>query len=325
MEVITFGRGNSCFFIGKQSMEKKTGRNRVLPASEDPVILTVREYTELMQFLLAQLKHKNRDNIKSFLRFKQVLVDGKCITQYNHLLAPGQRVEVTKDRIQREKSYRGISILFEDQHLIVIDKHAGMLSMGTEREREKTAYSMLSVHVKIMNPAAKIFIVHRLDRETSGLMVFAKSEKIQHLLQENWQTAVSERTYVAVVEGELKDKEGVITSYLKENKALMVYSTHDQENGEKAITHYQTLNAEGQYSLLKINPETGRKNQIRVHLKDIGHSIVGDRKYGSTVNPVGRMCLHAMVLAFKHPVTGEDMRFETKIPAKFLRLIRNPG
>ena len=294
------------------------------PLTEDmhksTIRLSVKESVELMKFLLARLPHKNRDNIKTFLRFKQVLVDGKIVTQFNHVLKPGQRVEVIRERIPRERQYRGISIVFEDQYMIVIDKHAGMLSMATAKETEKTAYNMLSTHVKKQNPVNKIFIVHRLDRETSGLMVFAKSEKVQQLLQEAWQTAITERTYVAVTEGEIKEETGVITSYLRESKALMVYSSPDPDKGEKAVTSYRTIKTSPDYSLLKINPETGRKNQIRVHMQVLGHSIVGDKKYGSRVNPVGRMCLHALVLAFIHPVTQEKLRFETGIPQKFLRL-----
>ncbi|OFY56218.1 MAG: RNA pseudouridine synthase [Bacteroidetes bacterium RBG_13_46_8] len=286
-----------------------------------PVLLTVTENTELMKFLLERLAHKNRDNIKSYLRSKQVIVDGKIVTQYNHSLTPGQHVEISGERIPKERQYRGMSIVFEDQYLIVIDKHAGMLSMATDREKEKTAYSMLSTHVKKTHPANRIFIVHRLDRETSGLMVFAKSEKIQHILQETWQTDVTERTYVAIIEGELKEAAGTVTSWLTESKSLMVYSSPVPGKGEKAVTHYRTIKTNGDYSLLAIDPETGRKNQIRVHMKDLGHSIVGDKKYGSTVNPVGRMCLHARVLAFIHPVTREKMRFETGIPQKFQRLV----
>jgi len=286
-----------------------------------PVLLTVAENTELMKFLMERLPQKNRDNIKSYLRCKQVVVDGKIVTQYNHALTPGQQVEVTGDRIPKERQYRGLSIIFEDQYLIVIDKHAGMLSMATDREKEKTAYGMLSVHVKIADPSNKIFIVHRLDRETSGLMVFAKSEKIQQLLQEAWQTDVKERTYLGIIEGELKEKEGTVTSWLTESKSLMVYSSPHPGKGDKAVTHYRTIKTNGAYSLLAIEPETGRKNQIRVHMKDLGHSIVGDKKYGSVVNPVGRMCLHARVLEFIHPVTREKLRFETGIPQKFIRLI----
>jgi 23S rRNA pseudouridine1911/1915/1917 synthase len=296
-------------------------RNAKESLPHKPALPAVTENTELMKFLLDRLPHKNRDNIKSYLRSKQVVVDGKIVTQYNHPLIPGQQVEVTEERIPKERQYRGISIVFEDQYLVVIDKHAGMLSMATDREKEKTAYGMLSVHVKIADLSNRIFIVHRLDRETSGLMVFAKSEKIQQRLQEAWQTDVTERTYVAIIEGELKEKDGTVTSWLTESKSLMVYSSPDPGKGDKAVTHYRTIKTNRDYSLLAINPETGRKNQIRVHMKDLGHPIVGDKKYGSTVNPVGRMCLHARVLAFTHPVTRENLRFETGIPQKFLRLI----
>jgi 23S rRNA pseudouridine1911/1915/1917 synthase len=304
----------------KQTISRDSRKAKEGPQYK-PVLLAVTENTELMKFLLIQLPHKNRDNIKSYLRSRQVIVDGRIVTQYNHPLIPGQQVEVTGERIPKEKQYRGISIVFEDQYLVVIDKHAGMLSMATDKEKEKTAYGMLSVHVKKTDPSNKIFIVHRLDRETSGLLVFAKSEEVQHKLQESWQTDVTERTYIAIIEGELKEKEGTVTSWLTESKSLMVYSSPDPGKGDKAITHYRTLKTNRDYSLLAIDPETGRKNQIRVHMKDLGHSIVGDKKYGSAVNPVGRMCLHAMVLAFIHPVNRVKLRFETGIPQKFSRLI----
>jgi 23S rRNA pseudouridine1911/1915/1917 synthase len=286
-----------------------------------PTLLEVEGNTELMLFLLEKLPHKSRDNIKSYLRSRQVIVDGKIVTQFNYPLTSGQQVEIAGERIPKEKQYRGISIVFEDQYLIVIDKHAGMLSMATDKEKEKTAYGMLSIHVKKTDLSNKIFIVHRLDRETSGLMVFAKSEEVQHTLQESWQTDVTERTYIAIIEGELKEKAGTVTSWLTESKSLMVYSSADPGKGDKAITHYRTIKTNRDYSLLAIDPETGRKNQIRVHMQDLGHSIVGDKKYGSKVNPVGRMCLHARVLAFIHPVTRVKLRFETGIPQKFQRLI----
>lgn len=306
------------------SPRNKTGKRepRELPADSKghPVLLTVAGSTELMKFLLDQLKHKNRDNIKTYLRFKQVLVDGKIITQFNHPLNPGQQVEILHDRISPEKQYRGISIIYEDQHLIVIDKHAGMLSIATDKEKEKTAYSMLSTHVKKQNPDCKIFVVHRLDRETSGLMIFAKSEMVQKLFQEDWYNTVTERTYVAVTEGIVEQEEGTLTSYLKESKALIVYSSQNPDQGEKAVTHYRVIKRNPGYTLMKINPETGRKNQIRVHMKDLGHSIIGDRKYGSLVNPIGRLGLHAMILSFIHPISREELHFETKIPERFLRL-----
>lgn len=282
--------------------------------------LKVVEDTELMKFLIAQLPHKNRNNIKSLLANKQVYVDGVSVKQFNHLLTPGQEVDVRWSRIPEEKQYRGITIIYEDQDIIVIDKHAGVLSIATNNEKTQTAYNMLSRHVKSQANGNKIFVVHRLDRDTSGLMMFAKSEEVQHLLQTNWSDLVSERTYIAVVEGILEEHEGTISSYLRESKALIVYSSQNPNNGFKAVTNYKMLKSGRNYSMLKINLETGKKNQVRVHMQDIGHPVIGDKKYGSKISPIGRLGLHAWVLAFKHPINSEPLRFETPIPRKFLRL-----
>ncbi|MDD3875785.1 MAG: RluA family pseudouridine synthase [Bacteroidales bacterium] len=281
----------------------------------------VREVEALMPFLMAQMPHKNRHNIKTMMGNKQVLVDGKVVTQFNYPLNPGQKVELATERIAREKQYRGISIIYEDHYLIVIDKHAGILSMATDNEKDHTAYSMLSNHVKEQNPEHKIFIVHRLDRDTSGLMLFAKSEEIKYALQETWNETVIERTYVAVVEGRVSEEEGTIISYLKENNAFKVFSSQNPNNGLKSITHFKLLRSCNYFSLLQLNLETGRKNQIRVHMQDIGHSIVGDKKYGAKTNPMKRLGLHANILSFKHPKTNEILKFETPIPRKFLNLL----
>jgi 23S rRNA pseudouridine1911/1915/1917 synthase len=287
-----------------------------------PANLKVTESTELLKFLLAEIPHKSRNNIKTLLKDKQVLVDGQTVTQYNHPLKPNQSVEVRWDKIPEEKRYRGISIVYEDKDLIVIDKHAGVLSIATANERRQTAYGLLSHHVKMQNPANKIFVVHRLDRDTSGLMMFAKREEIKKILQNTWHTTITERTYIAVIEGAAKEPEGVITSYLKESKALIVYSSQNPNAGRKAVTRYQTIKSNRDYSLLKVNLETGRKHQVRVHMKDLGHSIVGDKKYGSTINPIGRLALHASVLAFTHPTTKEHLRLELPIPRKLLKLFQ---
>ncbi len=282
--------------------------------------LKVTEEVELMSFLIAQLPHKNRNNIKTLLRDKQVLVEGRVVTQYNHLLKPNQKVEISGSKARKEQKYTGLTILFEDPYLIVIDKQEGVLSIATDRREDQTAYSILSNHVKQQNSSNKIFIVHRLDRETSGVMVFAKSEKIQKLLQETWGPTTKERTYLAVVGGALTEPSGTIISYLNESKALIVYSSQNPNQGQKAITHYETVKSNQRFSLLKVNLETGRKNQIRVHMQDLGHPVVGDKKYGSHLNPIGRLGLHAWILGFTHPITQEKLRFETKIPPKFLGL-----
>ncbi len=280
----------------------------------------VTESTFLLEFLLKQLPHKSRNNIKALLGYKQIFVDGKPVTQFNHPLVPGQRVEISTNRVSPEQSFKEYSIIYEDQHIIVIDKAAGLLSMATESEKRATAYSLLSRHVKKQDPQNKIFIVHRLDRETSGLMIFAKNEEIKDRLQEFWNDTILERTYVAVVEGVVEQQEGVITSYLWEDKNYTMHSSQYPGKGQKAVTHYSVVRQNDSYSLLKVNLETGRKNQIRIHMQEMGHSIVGDKKYGAVTSPMKRLGLHAQQLSFIHPVTGSKMNFETKIPKAFMRV-----
>jgi 23S rRNA pseudouridine1911/1915/1917 synthase len=286
------------------------------------VKLTVSEPIELMAFLIAQLPHKNRSNIKSLLSNKQILIDGKVYTQFNHPLKAGQVVTVAGNRAPETSQYRGLTILYEDQSLIVINKQAGLLSMATNKERDRTAYGILSDYVKKENPKNKIFIIHRLDRETSGVMMFARSEQVQRLMQESWNATTKERTYVALVEGVPTPETGRITSYLRESKALIVYSSQNPDTGQLSITNYTVLKANNGYALLELELETGRKNQIRVHMQDIGHPIAGDAKYGASTDPIGRLGLHAEVLAFEHPITGQPMRFSAPVPKLFASLLK---
>jgi 23S rRNA pseudouridine1911/1915/1917 synthase len=281
----------------------------------------VTEPSELMKFLIDKLPGKSRNNIKSLLAGKQVFVDGKPVKQFNHELTPGQQVDIRWSRVAPEKKYRGISIVYEDKDIIVIDKHAGLLSIPTDHEKSKTAFNMVGSYLQTKGQDDKIFMVQRLDRDVSGLMVFARNEKVQHVLQSRWQDFISEMVFLAVVEGTPEKLEGTVISYLKESKSLLVYSSHDPKEGAKAITHYQVIKSGKVYAILKIKLETSRKNQLRVHMKDLGHPVVGDKKYGATTSPIGRLGLHAWGLAFKHPVNNELLRFETPIPRKFLRLI----
>lgn len=284
--------------------------------------LTVSAPTELMLFLIEKLPSKNRNNIKSLLRNKQVLIDGKVYTQFNHPLQLGQTVTVAANRAPETAQYRGLTILYEDAYLIVINKQAGLLSMATNKEKDRTAYSILSDYIKKENPKNRLFIIHRLDRETSGVMMFAKSEKVQRLMQESWNATTKERTYVALVEGVPEPPKGTITSYLRESKALIVYSSQNPNNGQLAVTNYSVLKAANGYSLLELELETGRKNQIRVHMQDIGHSVAGDTKYGAVSDPIGRLGLHAEVLAFEHPITEQAMRFDAPVPKSFLAVLK---
>jgi 23S rRNA pseudouridine1911/1915/1917 synthase len=283
--------------------------------------LPVTEETTLMPFLIGSLRGKNRDNIKSLLRNRQVVVNGEPVTQFNHQLKPGDSLVISPVRKTDGLLARNMRIVFEDEHLIVIDKNAGLLSMASDNEKYLTAYNILSGYVKNQRPSNRIFIVHRLDRDTSGLMMFARSEKIQSLLQRDWKKNVTARTYVALVEGEVTEPEGVIRSYIYESKALVMHSTHNPGKGDLAITRFRKLKSNKEYSLLEVKLETGKKNQIRLHMQELGHSIAGDKKYGARTSPIGRLGLHASVLAFIHPVTGKELSFESRIPAKFRRLV----
>jgi 23S rRNA pseudouridine1911/1915/1917 synthase len=281
---------------------------------------TVEKADTLLNCLLAGFPHKSRNILKAVLKDGQVAINGKPVTQFDHALRPGQRIEVSWDRKTPEQLPNGLNIIYEDQDLVIINKPSGLLTIATDKEKRKTAYALLSNYVKVADPENKIFIIHRLDRETSGLLMFAKNEKIKQQIQESWTSTIDQRSYVGVVEGEVQPPEGTIVSWLKESKAFIVYSSQNPQHGQKAITHYKKIKGNKDYSLLQINLETGRKHQIRVHMQDIKHPILGDSKYGSTQSPLRRMGLHAQVLAFTHPKTGKPCRFETEIPKKFLQL-----
>ncbi|MEN6327479.1 MAG: RluA family pseudouridine synthase [Syntrophomonas sp.] len=302
-------RSNRTAHRGKNNREKQT-------------IFLVSEPAELMEFLMAQLPAKGRNNVKSLLSHRQIMVDGEVITQYNHQLHPGQEVLINWSLLRDEGQVRGLKIIYEDADIIVIDKPAGLLSIASDEDKINTAYRQVRDYVSSVTPENRIFIVHRLDRDTSGVMLFAKKEAVKHLMQEKWKDIVEDRAYVAVVEGRVEEIEGTIKSWLKETKTKLMYSSSRAGDGLEAVTHFKVLQAAAKYSLLEIRLETGRKNQIRVHMQDIGHSIIGDKKYGSSKNPIGRLGLHAHILAFNHPVSGAPLRFETEVPKKFARLFR---
>lgn len=224
---------------------------------------------------------------------------------------------------------RKLDILYEDDCIIVADKPSGLLTMSTGKEGEITAYSILTDYVRSAGGGrntrdkGRIFIVHRLDRDTSGVIVFAKDEQTKHALQDDWNETILERKYIAAVEGTPEYDEGTVASYLKDNpKSMKVSSSWTDNGGKYSVTHFKVLRSSGQYSLVEFELETGRKNQIRVHASVIGNPVAGDRKYGSASNPLHRLCLHASTLAFHHPRTGQLLRFDTGIPKDFMRLCR---
>lgn len=211
-----------------------------------------------------------------------------------------------------------LKILYEDKTLIVISKPSGLLIIGTNKESNNTLYRKVSEYVKKQHKSNKIFIVHRLDKDTSGIIVFAKTEPIKRILQRNWDK--TKRKYIALVEGKINQKD-TIKNYLAETKTLRTYITNDKKIGKLAITKYQPIKSNKEYTLLDIEILTGRKNQIRVHMESINHPIVGDKKYNSKKNPIRRMCLHATYLEFIHPITNKKVIIEDKYPNIFDKLI----
>lgn len=274
----------------------------------------VEEAGELFEFLLRHLKD-SRTKIKSLLKYQCISVDHHPITQYDYRLKKGQVVSVS--RAGKKGQPKELEILYEDEEFLVVNKKAGLLTIATEKEKDKTLYHQVSLYVKGKNPKNKIFIVHRLDRDTSGIVLFAKSDLLKYQLQEHWNSIVKKRGYVAVVEGRLDKKKDTVTQYLKETTTALIYATKDSKNGKRAVTKYRVLKEYKDYSLLSFELLTGRKNQIRVLMKELAHPIVGDKKYGSTKDPLHRLALHANELEFIHPVSHKKYHFEVPIPESF--------
>ena len=268
---------------------------------------TVKE-EKILDYLVNNINDMTKKKAKNLLKYKEISVNQKTITNANYMLKKGDMIAIVKNRLKND-----FEIIYEDHNIIVVNKKAGLLTISTEKEKINTLYHKVSQYVKSKNKNNNIFIIHRLDRDTSGVVMFAKSEKIKKLYQNNWNNLVIDRYYVAIVEGVLEKKRGIINSKLKENKEGYVYCSKD---GKEAITEYEVIKENKLYSLLKINIKTGRKNQIRVHMKSINHPIVGDKKYGSKKKEK-RLYLHANILELKNPITGKMEKYSSKIPEQF--------
>jgi len=293
---------------------------KYIPAPK-PTHFKVTEPVELMTFLLSKMGGMSRNSVKSLLAHRQVMINNVVTTQYNLQLQPEDRVQVNSSRGNIELTHPKLRIIFEDQYLIVVEKKEGLLTVTTGSNDETTAFSILKTYVKKSSPLNKIYVVHRLDLETSGVIMFAKTKEVQMILRDNWHNIVTRRIYVALVEGKMEKEEDTLVSWLTENeKSLKMHSSPVDDGGKQAVTHYRCIKSNDNYSLLEIELETGRKNQIRVHMQGIGHPIIGDRKYGSGINPIDRLGLHARLLAFYHPVTTEIVSFETPVPKEFLQI-----
>ncbi len=273
----------------------------------------------LMDFLMTEMSGISRNKVKDILSGHGVSVDRKMTTQYDYALKPGMIVLVCKHRRKTELNNRFVKIIYEDKHIIVVEKATGILSMAATA-KQFCVKTILDEYFARRHFKCTAHVVHRLDRDTSGLLIYAKSIEVERILEENWQNIVTDRRYIAVLNGKMEQEGGTVRSWLKDNKAYITYSSATDNGGKYAITHYRRLQTNDQYSLVELKLETGRKNQIRVHMKDLGLPVIGDDKYGNGANPIKRLALHAYRLRFIHPVTSELMDFETPFPTPFTRL-----
>lgn len=263
----------------------------------------------LFDYLKEILSNKSKNNIKSLLKNECIYINNKIITKYNYLLKENDILEI-------KYKTNNLDIIYEDNNIIVIDKPSGLLTISNGKEKVKTLYHYVLEYLKMKKQ--KVFIIHRLDKDTSGIVIFAKNEKIKKLYQDNWNDLVIKRGYIAIVCGKTKDND-TIKSYLKENSNMIVYSSKD---GKLAITHYQKLKSNNKYTMLQVYIDTGRKNQIRVHMKENGTPIIGDKKYGCKDNSLKRLGLHSNILIIKNPINNNILKFSSNYPKEFDKLLR---
>lgn len=274
----------------------------------------------LMEFIAENVADHKRNDIKRLLKYGHIQVNSQVVSAFDFPVSPGVEVKINFSRPFVQFHHPRVELVYEDEDIIVINKGYGLLSVGTGApvggkpgKPQETAYNILKDYVKRQNPQNKIFVVHRLDRHTSGLMMFAKSVEMQQAMQYNWNNMVLSRKYVALVEGVVELDEGEVRSALKENSAFKVYSDKSGE-GKMSVTRYKVLKRFKNTTLMEFELDTGRKNQIRVHTSELGHPIVGDEKYGGHTSRLHRLALHAQTLRFAHPRSRKDMYFVSDIP-----------
>ncbi len=282
----------------------------------------VNENCRLMEFLLKTLTSKSRNNIKSLLSHHQVLVDGNPTSQFDFELCKGDIVQISPTSIKPSKNKTPLKIIYEDDEILAIDKPSGLLSVATDKEKTVTAYRLATDYVKRNDPKKRLFVVHRIDKDTSGVLMFTKNETLKNALQDNWNKLVQTREYLALVEGKVEKEEDTIKSWLLETRTNLMYSSNHKGDGQMAITHYKVIEKNEDYSLLRVLIDTGRKNQIRVHLKELGHMVVGDDKYHSEKNPINRLGLHAKKLVFLHPFTNKKVTLISDTPYIFFDIFK---
>jgi 23S rRNA pseudouridine1911/1915/1917 synthase len=296
---------------GKNYSHKKQKNDKIIS------LLVREENATLFDFVFDKISSKSKSGVKTLLSNRQVSVNGKIETKYDLNLKKGDNVSINFSKPKAGLKHPKLQLIYEDEYVIVANKAPGLLAVATDKNEESTAFHIIRNYLRKQDPRSRLYIVHRLDRETSGVLLFAKQKEIQIILQNNWHGDSHERIYHAVVEGNVEKDEDVIVSWLTENsKSKIVYSSFHDNGGQRSVTRYRVLKRTDKFSLLEVNLETGRKNQIRVQMQAIGHPVVGDKKYGAKPTLMGRIGLHASVLAIRHPFTGKPIRFETALPQK---------
>lgn len=284
-------------------------------------IFRVKEEAPLLDFIQQSLQGISRSKAKAILQGGGVRVERKNITQFDYPLKPGMMVEISKRKKGVQLVSKFVKLVYEDRHICVVEKSVGILSMATDHH-QFCVKTVLDDYFHKSRQRCTAHVVHRLDRDTSGLLVYAKTIEAEQILEHNWRQIVTDRRYVALASGRMEQEHGTICSWLKDNKAYFTYSSPVDNGGKYAVTHFRTLRTTDKHSLVELKLETGRKNQIRVHLQDLRHPVCGDIKYGNGDDPCGRLCLHAFRLDFYHPITGEHLHFETPLPKAFLTVFK---
>lgn len=269
--------------------------------------IKVNENGKLLAYLYGELSNIARGKVKSYLEHRQISVNGMVTTKFDHPLKAGDAVKISMS--EGSVKTHGIEIIYEDEYLVAVNKPAKLLSVPSDKEKERTAYTRLRE-----NRRGELYVIHRLDRDTSGVLLFAKKKEICTEMQDNWNNVVTLREYMAICEGHFERKKGRCDTLISENSVHVMFSGRE---GKRAITDYEVIRESEEYSLVRVKLLTGRKNQIRVHMKELGNPVVGDKKYGSETNPIGRLGLHASALGFIHPVTGKEVKISARSERKF--------
>ena len=315
------------YLSNRRNRQTRAEREQVMQKSETAhrQRIHVKESTQLLDFLLQKLSGQSATSVKNLLKHRCILLnDAEIVTQFDLPLKVGDEISILSPKEAKYGLFHPLlKILYEDDFILAVEKKSGLLSVDVTGGGGNNAAAILDLHIKRRNPEKRIYIVHRLDRDTSGVMLFAKCREAQSKLVSDWNDRVLERTYIAICEGCPEPQQATIDRYLYQDDQMVVHVTDDPSVGLRAITHYKVLQTHSEFARIQCDLDTGRTNQIRVHLQSIGHPLVGDEKYGSTKNPIGRLGLHAKTIKFHHPITQKVMSFEVPEPLEFTQLFQD--